>query len=303
MSERLRPRATWPSWPRRRRRRPCTTPRSRSSTRATPASTTTAAARADRRPDRVRAALPPADPPRAGAAGQPGLGRRRGLRPRLPRTPLRAAAPGDPRPAARAGRPDHVAPPRPQTARCGSSTSSRGSSDGRVALLSKSHQILVDGVATVDLGQVLLDVDPAPRELVRRRVAGRRERSPAGLLRGAVRDTVRHPGTVVDTLREQRRTLAALRGQSRARRRSPGRHGLTDRRPGAGVAGQHRARRQQRRFVTVRTSLEDYRKVRRVHGGTVNDVVLATLTGALRTWLMTRAESVHGSGSCGRWCR
>ena len=48
-------------------------------------------------------------------------------------------------------------------------------------------------------------------------------------------------------------------------------------------------------MLTVKTSLKDYRKVRRAHGGTVNDIILATLTGALRTWLMTRAESV-GSG-------
>ena len=47
--------------------------------------------------------------------------------------------------------------------------------------------------------------------------------------------------------------------------------------------------------MLVRTSLKDYRKVRRVHGGTVNDVILATLSGAIRTWLMTRAESV-GAG-------
>jgi diacylglycerol O-acyltransferase len=52
---------------------------------------------------------------------------------------------------------------------------------------------------------------------------------------------------------------------------------------------------QQRRFHAVRTFLDDYRKVRRFHGGTVNDVVLATITGALRAWLMTRAESVHSS--------
>jgi diacylglycerol O-acyltransferase len=52
---------------------------------------------------------------------------------------------------------------------------------------------------------------------------------------------------------------------------------------------------EQRRVVLVRTALKDYRKVRRVHGGTVNDVILATLTGAIRSWLMTRAESV-GSG-------
>ena len=51
----------------------------------------------------------------------------------------------------------------------------------------------------------------------------------------------------------------------------------------------------QRRLVLVRTSLKDYRKVRRVHGGTVNDVILATLAGAIRMWLMTRAESV-GAG-------
>ena len=33
---------------------------------------------------------------------------------------------------------------------------------------------------------------------------------------------------------------------------------------------------------------------REAHGGTVNDVVLATITGGLRTWLMTRSESMSG---------
>ncbi len=55
----------------------------------------------------------------------------------------------------------------------------------------------------------------------------------------------------------------------------------------------------QRLFVAVKTDLEDFRTVRREHGGTVNDVVLATVTGALRSWLMTRAESVDG----GRYLR
>ena len=49
---------------------------------------------------------------------------------------------------------------------------------------------------------------------------------------------------------------------------------------------------QHRRFVTVRTDLAAYREVREAHGGTVNDVVLATVTGGLRTWLMSRADSV-----------
>src|SRR5262249_13436290 len=51
---------------------------------------------------------------------------------------------------------------------------------------------------------------------------------------------------------------------------------------------------QQRRFETVRRTLAEHRKVRDAHGGTVNDVVLATVTGGLRGWLMTRAESLGG---------
>src|SRR3954452_22876055 len=41
-----------------------------------------------------------------------------------------------------------------------------GLEHGRFAILSKSHQLLVDGVATIDLGQVILDVDPQPRATV-----------------------------------------------------------------------------------------------------------------------------------------
>ena len=46
-----------------------------------------------------------------------------------------------------------------------------------------------------------------------------------------------------------------------------------------------------RRFSTADTDLEDYRRVRRAHGGTVNDVVLATVTGALARWLHERGTS------------
>ena len=37
-----------------------------------------------------------------------------------------------------------------------------------------------------------------------------------------------------------------------------------------------------------------YKQIRSVHGGTINDVILATITGALRGWLMTRTESMAG---------
>ncbi|MFT4264551.1 MAG: WS/DGAT domain-containing protein, partial [Nocardioides sp.] len=48
---------------------------------------------------------------------------------------------------------------------------------------------------------------------------------------------------------------------------------------------------QQRRFVTVEVTLEQLRAVRALHGGTINDVILAIIAGGLRAWLMTRAES------------
>ncbi|MHA3705260.1 WS/DGAT domain-containing protein, partial [Jatrophihabitans sp. YIM 134969] len=49
----------------------------------------------------------------------------------------------------------------------------------------------------------------------------------------------------------------------------------------------------QRRYGVARTALEDYRTVRAARGGTVNDVVLATVAGALRSWLLFRGEAVN----------
>jgi diacylglycerol O-acyltransferase len=157
-----------------------------------------------------------------------------------------------------------------------------GLEEGRFAILSKSHQTLVDGVSTIDLGQVILDTDTVARDRVPDDWAPRPEPSAAALVVDAVNDRLRNPGAVLSTLRGAAVGLAKaspLLGRRRATPESPLQATLS----------------QQRRFVTVRTELDDYRKVRRFHGGTVNDVVLATVTGALRAWLMTRAESVHSS--------
>ncbi|MGA8210929.1 MAG: wax ester/triacylglycerol synthase family O-acyltransferase [Nocardioidaceae bacterium] len=168
-----------------------------------------------------------------------------------------------------------------------------GLEGGRFALLTTSHQVLVDGVSTVDLGQVILDDDPDPPETVHLEWRPLSAPSHSTLVLDAMRDSVRHPrdavATLVDNAGSLGRTagrvgdrvgeLAALMGNRRAAPESPVHARLSE----------------QRRFVTVRTPLADYRAVRSFHGGTVNDVVLATVTGGLRSWLMTRAESVHGS--------
>ncbi|HEY0952241.1 wax ester/triacylglycerol synthase family O-acyltransferase [Nocardioides sp.] len=167
-----------------------------------------------------------------------------------------------------------------------------GLADGQVAILSKSHQVLVDGIHTVDLGQVLLDKSPEPKELGADGWRARGRPSPLGLMAEAVRDSVTAPETVLDTLRST--TGAALRGVAgTARSASRVIDALANRTPSADspIIGPLS---QQRRVVAVRTDLADYRLVREAHGGTVNDVVLATVTGALRAWLMTRGESMRG---------
>ena len=52
-----------------------------------------------------------------------------------------------------------------------------------------------------------------------------------------------------------------------------------------------------RRYTTAGTRLDDYQRVRQAHGVTINDVVLATVSGALRGWLHQRGEPVPPTAS------
>ncbi|WP_110181969.1 WS/DGAT/MGAT family O-acyltransferase [Nocardioides solisilvae] len=167
-----------------------------------------------------------------------------------------------------------------------------GLAEGRVAVLAKSHQILVDGVETVDLGQVLLDVDPQQEPLGHDEWRPGRAPTPASLVAGAVLESLESPRTLAATVRSN--TNALLRSAADARQRVGHVAGaLSNRRP-VPESPVNGPLSQQRRVMTVATDLADYRRIRRVHGTSVNDVVLATVTGALRGWLMTRDEGLHG---------
>ena len=168
-----------------------------------------------------------------------------------------------------------------------------GLEEGRFAVLSKSHQILVDGVSTVDLGQVILDVDPAPRETGHDGWRPERGLSSPGLLAEALNESLRHPRMAVDTFLGNAADVLRLAGSAGQRAVSVA--GVLTNRRTAPESPVNAVLSQQRRFITVRTDLEDYRKVRRVHGGTVNDVILAAISGGMRAWLMTRAESMSVS--------
>lgn len=171
-----------------------------------------------------------------------------------------------------------------------------GLSGRRFAVLSKTHHAIVDGVTAVNIGQLILDDTPEPRATTAEPWHPEPVPGWLDLLAGAVADAARHPTTVVDQMR------TALVGVEHAAHRVMGNVG--------GLAEAARAAVRpappgplnvpigsQRRFETVDASLEDYRRIRKVHGGTVNDVVLATLAGALRFWLMTRGEPVSPDSS------
>jgi diacylglycerol O-acyltransferase len=167
-----------------------------------------------------------------------------------------------------------------------------GLEDGRVAVLTKAHQALVDGAQIVDLAQVLLDRTPDHRELGSDDWRPELAMTSSALLVDAMRESLASPLTVVDTARglaEEWWRGADAAGRRVAKIASV----LTGRRsdqegPLGGTLSQ------QRRFVSVHRTLAEHRAVRDAHGGTVNDVVLATVTGGLRSWLMTRAESLGG---------
>jgi len=166
-----------------------------------------------------------------------------------------------------------------------------GLENGRFAVLSKTHHAMVDGVSAVDIGQVILDIDPEPRQLSRDEWRPSREPSGAELMANALGDVVKSPAAAVENVRsgltDLHRTATSV-----------GRHAV-----GIAAAAMTVARAtpssplnaeigEQRRYGTAAASLNDLKAIRRAHGGTINDVVLAITAGALRAWLMTRGESV-----------
>jgi WS/DGAT/MGAT family acyltransferase len=167
-----------------------------------------------------------------------------------------------------------------------------GVEGGRVAVVTKTHPALVDGLSAIDIGQVLLDVapdTPAPEP-----VDWRPRRAPTGaeLVVEALDEYARRPSALVEKARgaagDVRATAARMGGLLRTARSAilP----APDSPLNAAVGSQ-------RRVAVARAGLAEVKEVRKVYGGTVNDVLLAVVTGALREWLLSRGEPVTGGRS------
>ncbi|AHI01238.1 wax ester/triacylglycerol synthase family O-acyltransferase [Kutzneria viridogrisea] len=161
----------------------------------------------------------------------------------------------------------------------------------RIAVITKTHHAMVDGIGAVELGQVILDVSATPRPQPENLWMPQPEPSAAQLVLDAVTEVVQRPGELVENVRSAafdaaatvQKVVGAVGGLISAARAAA--------LPAPGSPLNVRIS-NQRRYSVARTRLEDYRAVRKVHGGTVNDVVLATVSGALRNWLLSRGEAV-----------
>jgi WS/DGAT/MGAT family acyltransferase len=166
-----------------------------------------------------------------------------------------------------------------------------GLAHGRFAVITKTHHCMVDGVGTSDLMTASMQTRPdasvsEPKPWKPRPAPGAlgmaagelRRRAGMGLSAlGAAADAVAHPLRAVSSVREGVAGLGEIV--------ETGLHRVSAT-PFNIEIGPHR------RFDWLRYDLDDVKEVKNRLGATVNDVVLANVAGALRSFLIQRGEDV-----------
>jgi diacylglycerol O-acyltransferase / wax synthase len=170
-----------------------------------------------------------------------------------------------------------------------------GLQEDRFAVISKTHHSLIDGIAGVDLATVLFDVTPQPPPIGHSGRPWHPHPEPSTVelvavgLRGALRAASEIATGAIGALMDPERTLAGAReavegiGEVVWAGLNP-----APPTPLNVEIGPHR------RFVGIAARLDDFRLVKSTFGGTVNDVVLTVVAGALRTFLIARGVRTEG---------
>jgi WS/DGAT/MGAT family acyltransferase len=180
-----------------------------------------------------------------------------------------------------------------------------GLEDDRVALLTKIHHSMVDGLSGAEIMGVLFDLEPEGREIPEPD-GNSREREPTELemLARGLMGVPRYPLRVLRSLPSalphlddtpfgtlpgagtvsriaDRLEHALRRGDGRVVDHTNHKAPMT---PFNGRVSPHR------RFTFGQLSLDDVKAKKNEHGCTVNDVVVSICTGAVRRWLIERDE-------------
>ena len=168
-----------------------------------------------------------------------------------------------------------------------------GLSGGRFAIVGKSHHCLVDGVSGMDITTVLFDTEPEAREEPEpepwtpgpepsdTELLGRalleRATTPGEAVRG-VRALFRAPRHVAGAVVDGLESIGALARAGISAPSSPFNVEISP----------------YRRFAWVQADLAAFKRIKSATGGTVNDVVLAAVAGALGRFLRARGHATSG---------
>jgi diacylglycerol O-acyltransferase / wax synthase len=163
----------------------------------------------------------------------------------------------------------------------------------RFAIVGKTHHALVDGVSGIDITTVLFDTAREPvQPQEETEWLPRPEPSSNKLLGDALIERLTSPAEIVRGVR------ATLRGPRRIASQLRDALGATGKMVGAGLSapktplnvpiGPHR------RFAYVNADLDEFKRIKNELGGTVNDVVLTVVTGALGRYMRARGFDTEG---------
>jgi diacylglycerol O-acyltransferase len=173
-----------------------------------------------------------------------------------------------------------------------------GVSGGRFALITKNHHALVDGIAGVDLMTTLFDTTRKPRE----QTPGddwnpRPQPGPSELSVTGLRETAGALGAMAGL--PLRAAAAAVQPGKAAGQVAKMLEAVADVARGAILAPAPPSPLNvpitpHRRLAFAAARLEDFKAVKNAFGGTVNDVVLTAVAGALRRFYEFRGEDTEG---------
>ncbi|HEX9712246.1 MAG TPA: wax ester/triacylglycerol synthase family O-acyltransferase [Actinomycetota bacterium] len=167
-----------------------------------------------------------------------------------------------------------------------------GLEDGHVAVLSKVHHCMIDGMSGIDIATVLLDFTVEPRAVEPEPYVPYAEPSAPELIAETIREQISNPIRAGLEMLDTARRAPRLAAEQLA--------GLAEGVASVLAAGQAPASPlnqpvgPNRRFAMTEATVDDFKLVKNALGGTVNDVVLACVAGALHRFLTARAIATTG---------
>lgn len=172
-----------------------------------------------------------------------------------------------------------------------------GLAKNRIAVYTKTHQALVNGMTALEIGHVIADRTQKAPEFGEDIWIPAREPSDTRLLLGAVGEWITRPTVQMTAARNAITETLTNTSQLVEVGRKVAEVARTFARGTAPNSPLNTTVSRNRRFTVASHQLEDYRELRARYDCDVNDVVLSVVAGALRNWLMSRGEPVTSTST------